>query len=242
MQLDETHITQDGDAVVRAVPPESRYVASPSSRAPLSLARLQKPSSWYSWGADGSAADAGRSRPAGEFVVRRERQADTWILWLGGTLDRATSALLNREIDMPAGRPTRLIIDLTGLEFIDSRGLTTLVHIQTRASASGERLSFRHGPHVAQQPVGLTRKVQPQPLRADVSDEDSYFALAMACADVDRPRPGDRPGGTLTRSPTPAAGASDAPPSFGRRSRRATPQHLQRPNQPCSGVSEVRAQ
>ena len=43
-----------------------------------------------------------------------------------------------------------------------------------------------------------------------MSDENFYFALAMACVDVDHPRPGDRPEAAY-RLLGQAAGASDAP-------------------------------
>jgi hypothetical protein len=48
--------------------------------------------------------------------------------------------------------------------------------------------------------------------RAGANNDESYFALAMACADVDHPHPGDRPWGTLYRFPNQAAGASGADP------------------------------
>lgn len=90
-----------------------------------------------------------------------------------------------------------LVVDLTGLEFIDSDGLDALVGVHWRASKRGDRLSFRLGPNVAQRPVKLTRAVRRRSRwaarTAGVSDEDSYFALAMACVNVDHPRSGDRP-------------------------------------------------
>jgi hypothetical protein len=56
----------------------------------------------------------------GEFVVGTERRPDTVILSLSGELDLAASALLERELDAAeAARPMRLVVDLTGLEFID---------------------------------------------------------------------------------------------------------------------------
>jgi anti-anti-sigma factor len=146
----------------------------------------------------GAVADGRQPIAAGELVVRWERRPDDLILWLSGTLDRATATLLDRELDAPVIRPTRLIVDLTGLEFIDPAGLDTLVRIHECACERGERLSFRHGPHVAQRPRELTRTIQLRSRWATrhpgASHEDSYFALAMACADVDHPRPGDRPG------------------------------------------------
>jgi anti-anti-sigma factor len=100
-------------------------------------------------------------KPAvGGLAVRRERRADMLVLWLSGTLDRATSGLLDREFDAQAGRVTRLVIDLTGLEFMDSCGLDTLVRAHRRASENDQRLSIRQGPRVAQRLLELTRDAQ----------------------------------------------------------------------------------
>jgi anti-anti-sigma factor len=120
------------------------------------------------------------------------------IVWLSGTLDRITGTVLDRELDPRVIGTTPVVIDLTGLEFIDSCGQHTLARILRRATKRGDRLTFRHGQQVAQRPLGLIRAVQLRseraPRRESLSDEDSYFALAQASADVDHPRPGDRPG------------------------------------------------
>jgi ABC-type transporter Mla MlaB component len=163
---------------------------------PLARARLQADRRHLASGA-GAAVNGSHRFVAGQLLVRWEHRPDTLTLWLSGTLDRATSALLDRELNERAIATMRLFVDVTGLEFIDPRGMESLVRIHRRANERGDRLSFRHGPHVAQRPLGLIRAVQ---LRSEwatrpagVRDEDSYFALAMACADVDHPRPGDRP-------------------------------------------------
>jgi anti-anti-sigma factor len=244
--LDNKYVTGDGSAVSQAAPQGTRYATLRSSRPLRDLADLQ-PGRGSLTAREGTPADGHAPSVAGELVVRPERRAGTLILWLSGTLDRTTSALLDRDLAAPAVRPMRLIVDLTGLAFIDSSGLDTLVRIQHWASVSGERLSFRDGPHVAQRPLDLSRNVQLRSRsasrRADVSDENSYFAFAMACADVDHPRPGDRPGGTLTRFPNQAAGASDATPLLRGVARAAPPRTpLTHHNQVCSTVSVVRAQ
>jgi len=129
--------------------------------------------------------------------VRWQREDGTLIMWLAGSLDEATVTLIDCELDSRAIGLMHLVVDLTGLEFIDSPGLDALVGVHWRACKRGDRLSFRHGRRVAQRPMELTRTVR---LRsrwaaptADVTDEDPYFALAMACADVDQPWSGDRP-------------------------------------------------
>jgi anti-anti-sigma factor len=135
---------------------------------------------------------------AGELVVRWGRQDDLLIMWLSGALDQATVTLLDRELDERAVGMTRLLVDLTGLEFIDSPGLDALVGIHWRAAKRGDRLAFRHGTRIARRPVELARTVRPRSRwaarMADVSDDDFYFALAVACVDVDHPWSGDRPG------------------------------------------------
>ena len=141
----------------------------------------------------------GRQRaPLGGLGVRCENRPDALIVWLSGALDRCTTTLLEHELDAPTIEPRRLIIDLTGLAFIDSIGIDTLARIHRRASERGDRLCFRHGSHIAQRPPELTRTSQLHSRwltrTAGVSDTDSYLALAMACVDVDHPRPGDRPG------------------------------------------------
>jgi anti-anti-sigma factor len=149
--------------------------------------------------ADGSTVRGVTPRADGpeEFAVRREHRPDAVILWLSGSLDRATSSLLDHEVDAEPIRTRRVIVDLTELQFIDSGGLATLERLHQRACENGDRLSFRRGAHVAQRPLELTRTVQ---LRSrwvrhpSVSHEDSHFALTTASVDVDHPRPGDRPG------------------------------------------------
>jgi hypothetical protein len=167
---------------------------------------------------DGRRERTGQS-PVGEFVVRRERRADALILWLSGVLDRVTSTLLEREIDVRPDLAVRVVIDLTELAFIDASGLDTLMRIQQRVDGGAKGLSFRLGAHVARHPLGWTRAVAPRsPFSTDhaaLEDEDSYLALAVACADVDHLRPRDRPRGTSPRLPRQAAGTSDASPLLG---------------------------
>jgi anti-anti-sigma factor len=149
-------------------------------------------------------------RAPGAFAVRRERRTDMLVLWLSGELDRATSTLLDREFDAQAGQTTRLVVDLTGLEFIDSVGLETLVRTHRRATERDQRLSFRQGLHVGQRPLELTRDVQlrsrPPSRRGNLSDDDDFLTRAMACADVDHHSTRDRPLGHFGRVSQPGSG------------------------------------
>jgi anti-anti-sigma factor len=186
----------DGRVIGDAAPCGHRGVLSRSSRAPLKLVP-----STVSRGYLTGHADAGVNLWLEEqLVIRFERRDGTAILWLSGALERATACLLDRELNARTIRLRRVIVDPSGLEFIDSAGLESLARIHRRARKRGDRLSFRHGPHVVERPFDLPRAVQLRSRSAlhlagvGVGDEDFYFALAMACADVDHPRPGDRPG------------------------------------------------
>lgn len=108
------------------------------------------------------AAATGIRDPArtGELVVGSDRRAEGWILSLSGELDLVGSALLERELDYAeATRPMRLVVDLTGLEFIDSSGLHTLMQAHQRASENGHQLSLRPGPRSVQRLFELTDTV-----------------------------------------------------------------------------------
>jgi ABC-type transporter Mla MlaB component len=167
-----------------------------SSRAHLALARQDSGRTSTTHAAPGIPDDH-QPAAAGELVLRREHRRDVLIIWLSGTLDRATAALLDRELDASPTGTERVVIDMTGLRLIDPAALDWLRRVHQRASQRGDRLSFRRGIHVARQPGALTRAAGLRPrwtMRpASLTGEDPYFALALACADVDHPRPGDRP-------------------------------------------------
>ena len=138
MHLTHKGLRVDGSAVGRVAPPRKRDAARRSKRAALELARLPDDRTTLTSG--GRAFDA-RRRPvaAGQLVVRWERRPGALIIWLSGTLDRATTTLLDHELDhkldVRAGGAKRLIVDLTGLEFIDTPGLDGLMRTQQRARA-----------------------------------------------------------------------------------------------------------
>ncbi|MBB0243178.1 anti-sigma factor antagonist, partial [Streptomyces alkaliphilus] len=72
-------------------------------------------------------------------------------LRLDGELDHHTVPRLNREFaDLPLAPDTEVILDLSGLEYCDSTGLTALVGAHHRAGTAGSRLSLvGPKPHVA---------------------------------------------------------------------------------------------
>jgi anti-anti-sigma factor len=162
----------------------------------LTLARWKRDGANVMTGVGTGAQGRGPEVPE-RLAVRWERQDDTLIMWLSGELDQATVTLVDRELDRRAIGVTQLVVDLTGLEFIDSPGLDALVSIHWRASRQGDGLSFRHGLCVAQRPVQLTRSVRRRSRwaagRTGTSSDDFYLALALACVDVDHLPPDDQP-------------------------------------------------
>jgi anti-anti-sigma factor len=218
MKLEYEQPTGSRTAVQPANAYGRRSASAGSSRARHELVSVDVRPEHERRGGARNAMGRGDLAVAGELVVRRECRAGALILWLSGDLDRATSALLERELDgARADRRTRLLVDLSGLEYIDSGVVDTLVQAHRRARENGDQLSFTHGPRIVGPPPQLTDSVQPcsrsTPDSRAANDEAYYFALAMACADVDHQRHlADRPWGTLNRFPDQAAGASGAAP------------------------------
>ena len=140
--------------------PSNHRSAPRASQVASEPVGVEGPPARDSVGRAGMAGMRDLGRPS-ELVVSSERRAGVLILSLSGELDLAASALLERELDnAEAGRPTRLVVDLSGLEFIDSSGLHTLVQAHERASENGHQLSLRQGPRAVQRLFELTSTAQ----------------------------------------------------------------------------------
>ncbi len=91
------------------------------------------------------------------LVVRGMYEGGAFQLALYGELDIATSPMLERRLRMAEGAESeRLVIDLKGLQFLDSAGLHVLVQAQERAQARGRELSLLRGPRAVQRVFDLT--------------------------------------------------------------------------------------
>jgi anti-sigma B factor antagonist len=99
---------------------------------------------------DGSGAPYG-------LVVRGTHERNAFQLALYGELDIATSPMLEGRLQMAEGSDSeRLVIDLRGLEFLDSAGLHVLVQAHERVRAQGRELALLRGPHAVQRVFALT--------------------------------------------------------------------------------------
>ena len=79
-------------------------------------------------------------------------------LALRGELDISSAPVLEEALGrLEADRPPVLVIDLRGLEFMDSTGLRTLVSADQRARDAGRRLAIVRGPEAVDRIFNVTR-------------------------------------------------------------------------------------
>jgi anti-sigma B factor antagonist len=92
--------------------------------------------------------------------IDSRRDGDVTVVVLNGELDLASAPELERELrEAEAAQPARVIIDLSGLGFMDSTGLQALLRARERASSSSYELALRRGPHQVQRVFELTKTV-----------------------------------------------------------------------------------
>jgi len=74
-----------------------------------------------------------------------------------GELDLHSADALEREVSrLRADRHDRIVVDLRGVEFIDSTGLRLLIGLQRAAQREGRSLSLVPGPRPVQRIFELT--------------------------------------------------------------------------------------
>jgi anti-anti-sigma factor len=84
------------------------------------------------------------------FSVEAHTQGRECVLLVRGELDLAAASSLDAELERALRTESnRIVLDLAGLEFIDSTGLSVLVRAQQRAHDSGRELGLVNlGPQV----------------------------------------------------------------------------------------------
>ena len=90
------------------------------------------------------------------FDVRRVDHPLGVVLTLRGELDLATVPLLQEHLDRAVRGRGTVVIDLSGLRFIDSSGLRVLVRAERQLRASGGRLVLVRGPRAGRRVFELT--------------------------------------------------------------------------------------
>jgi anti-anti-sigma factor len=97
-------------------------------------------------------------RPAAAGL-RIDREADNGgvALILSGELDLASAPYFEQALEEArSAQPTRLLIDLRNLVFMDSTGLRALLLARQHASSGDHQLVLRRGPHQVQRVFELT--------------------------------------------------------------------------------------
>jgi anti-sigma B factor antagonist len=86
-------------------------------------------------------------------------EADSYVrLALSGELDIASAPQVEEALNrIEANQPGLILIDLRGLEFMDSTGLRTVVSADSRAREEGRRLAVVRGPEQVERIFTVTR-------------------------------------------------------------------------------------
>ncbi len=96
----------------------------------------------------------------GQLVIDSSGDGDAVVLTLRGELDLTSAPAFARELKTAeSGNPRQLVIDLSGLEFMDSTGLRALLLARERAQSDGYQLALRRGPRQVQRVLELTKTV-----------------------------------------------------------------------------------
>lgn len=98
-----------------------------------------------------------------QLEVRREIEGDVAIVSLVGEFDYAEMSTAQDEIHAAeAERPKVLVLDLTGLKFMDSSAVRVILQTDSRAREAGRRLALITGngpPHRVLSILGLTDRL-----------------------------------------------------------------------------------
>jgi anti-anti-sigma factor len=96
-----------------------------------------------------------REKPQlGQLIIETRREGDVWTMRLLGELDLSNVEQLEeafRGVEAAEG-VEEIILDLGGLEFVDSTGLKLLLELSARSRADSNRLRMRDA-------VGQVRRV-----------------------------------------------------------------------------------
>jgi anti-sigma B factor antagonist len=83
--------------------------------------------------------------PDGMAAITLEHDPEGVTVRTVGELDVSTVPKLARVLDqLNGGEPDRVLLDLDGVEFMDSGGMAALIHAQEAADLNSYRLAVRH--------------------------------------------------------------------------------------------------
>ena len=89
--------------------------------------------------------------------VRTEEEPDSVRLILSGELDLSSAALVEEELArVERDAPRRIVLDLSGLRFMDSTGLRLIVAADSRAREQDRGLAIVQGPESVRRVFEIT--------------------------------------------------------------------------------------
>jgi anti-sigma B factor antagonist len=92
------------------------------------------------------------------FEVTSEDRGGAVHMRLSGELDISSATKVEDELArVEPGRPDVIVLDLRGLDFMDSTGLRLLIAADARAREEGRRLTIVKGPEPVQRVFRITR-------------------------------------------------------------------------------------
>ena len=93
---------------------------------------------------------------AGELTIGSARDHGTHVVVLTGELDLAATHRVEDELRaIEATDAAQIVLDLSGLTFMDSSGVHLIARAAARCTASGTRLRLRPGPPHVQRILAL---------------------------------------------------------------------------------------
>jgi anti-sigma B factor antagonist len=106
----------------------------------------------------------------GEFLIDSRADRGVTYVTLGGEFDLAGIQQFDSVLGkLEADAPGTIVVDLTGLDFMDSSGLRALVMADRRAHRDGRRLAIVPGPPSVRRVFEITQLVD----RLDLIDDAS---------------------------------------------------------------------
>jgi anti-sigma B factor antagonist len=83
---------------------------------------------------------------SGRLTIHVETEGDVYLISVVGELDLSTTQALEAELlRAEASSGSRIVLDLSGVDFIDSCGLELLVIAKRRSDAAADQLRIRPG-------------------------------------------------------------------------------------------------
>lgn len=93
----------------------------------------------------------------GELTMRSVREGAVHTVALTGELDLATAGEVDKELErVEATDAESIVLDLSGLTFMDSTGVRLVVNAHTRSRADANRLTLRRGQAAVQRVMELS--------------------------------------------------------------------------------------